>query len=176
MNLRHGVRARHLAAVAVVTTLLSALLWEVSRRSGGLVARPSWVAVVLLLVMAGLVLTAAWPVRQHLAGRADKALDPLRAARAGILAQAAALTGAGALGWYLGAVLVALRDLDLAAVRGTVPWLAGTALAAAVVVAAGLLAQSWCRLDDDPSGDTPTPRSDPNPSSNPSSTPTRHHP
>lgn len=149
MNLRHGVTARHLAVIGAVALIASLVVWGVARAAGSLVAKPSWVAIALLLVMGGLILAAAWPVRKHLAQKSTRVLDPLRAARAAVLAQAAALTGAGAVGWYLGALLVGIRDLDLAVGRATLPWLVGALLASAVLVACGLVAQSWCRIEDD---------------------------
>ena len=149
MNLRHGVTLRHLASVGLVALLLAVAVWEVGRRSGTVVAKPSWVALALLLVMGGLVLAAAWPVRKHLSQKATRVLDPLRAARAGVLAQAAALTGAGAFGWYLGSLLVGIRDRDLAVGRAVLPWTAAAVVCAAVLVVCGLVAQSWCRVDEE---------------------------
>ena len=49
--------------------------------------------------MAVLVIAAGLPVRRFLRGEAPS-LNPVRAARTLVLAQAAALTGAGASGWY----------------------------------------------------------------------------
>ena len=149
MNLRHGVTSRHLSTVGFVALVLAVLVWGIGRRSGSVVPRPSWVAIALLLVMGGLILAAAWPVRKHLAQTATRRLDPLRAARAAVLAQAAALTGAGALGWYLGSLLVGIRDIGLSVGRAALPWLVAAILAAGVLVACGLLAQAWCRIDED---------------------------
>ncbi len=149
MNLRHGVNARHLATVGLVALVLAVLAWGIGRRSGTVVPSPSWVAIALLLVMGGLVLAAAWPVRKHLSQKATRVLDPLRAARAAVLAQAAALTGAGAVGWYLGSLLVGIRDIGLSVGREALPWLLAAILAAAALVGCGLVAQGWCRIDED---------------------------
>jgi lipopolysaccharide export LptBFGC system permease protein LptF len=149
VNLRHGVTARHIATVGLVALVVAVLVWGIGRRSGTVVPSPSWVAIALLAVMGGLVLTAAWPVRKHLSQKATRVLDPLRAARAAVLAQAAALTGAGAVGWYLGSLLVSIRDLGLAIGRAALPWLVAAILASALLVACGLVAQAWCRIDED---------------------------
>ena len=85
------------------------------RRAG---AEPSLLSGVLLVVMGGLVLWLARPVRRYLQGRATTSLDPLRAARTVVLAQAAALTGSAAAGWYLGQLVVVLTDLSLDAEPG----------------------------------------------------------
>ena len=69
----------------------------------------------LLVVMGGLVLWLARPVRRYLQGRATTSLDPLRAARTVVLAQAAALTGSAAAGWYPGQLVVVVTDLSLEA-------------------------------------------------------------
>ena len=89
-------------------------------RSGDLVPRPPVLAGVLLVVMAGLVLWLARPVRRYLQGRATTSLDPLRAARTVVLAQAAALTGSAAAGWYAGQLVVVLTDLSLVANRSRI--------------------------------------------------------
>ena len=68
--------------------------------SGGLLPPASWISAVLLAVMAALVFAAGLPVRRFLRGQATKPLSPIRAARTLVLAQAAALTGAGVLGFY----------------------------------------------------------------------------
>ena len=116
-------------------------------RSGELVPRPPLLAGVLLVVMGGLVLWLARPVRRYLPGRATTSLDPLRAARTVVLAQAAALTGSAAAGWYAGQLaVVAHRPL---ARREPVADPAAVALlvAALVLATAGLVAQRWCRVD-----------------------------
>lgn len=146
---RNGVRAQTLVVVLAVTAVLGYGAGVLITRGGTLLQTPSWPAAVLLVVIGGLVVWLARPVRQHLRSGRRTAVDGLRAARTVVLAQAAALTGAAATGWYLGQVGVLVRDLDLVANRERLlPF--GLATAAAVALAVcGMLAQSWCRIDED---------------------------
>jgi Protein of unknown function (DUF3180) len=141
------IRAQVLALVAAVVGIVSFGLFQLVARTGELVPRPPLLAAVLLLVMAGLVLWLARPVRQYLRGRATKSLDPLRAARTVVLAQAAALTGAAAAGWYAGQLAVVLTELSLLANQSRVVPLALLVVAAVVLAGAGSVAQRWCRID-----------------------------
>lgn len=145
-----GVAVRHLSLVGLGMTAFSLLVWSLNRRSGGLVPATSVVAVLLLVVLAALVVSAAWPVRSYLRGNRRTPLDALRAARALTIAQAAALTGSGAAGWYLGQLLVCLPDRDLTAVQARAMRLALALLASLLLVASGLVAQRMCRVDDGP--------------------------
>ncbi|WP_404380655.1 DUF3180 domain-containing protein [Knoellia locipacati] len=143
----HGVRARVAVLVALVVGLLSWLLWQLLTGEGTLVPRPSWLAALLLVGMAAFVGGWAWPVRSYLAGRSTRRLDPLRAARVVVLAQAATLTGAAAGGWYAGQLAVVAGDLSLVANQARLWRLALLVGAGLVLSAVGLVAQSWCRLD-----------------------------
>lgn len=163
MTGRRGIGARQLVLVLALLALVSFAIWEWRRREGSLVPPTPWVAIGLLVALAALVVSAAWPVRTQLTVRRSARFDPLRAARTLVLAQASALTGAGALGWYAGQLLVALRDVDLTPVRSSIVRIVLAALASVVLMAAGLWAQSMCRLDDDrdqphdPARDQPDP-------------------
>ncbi|MFL6079802.1 MAG: DUF3180 domain-containing protein [Ornithinibacter sp.] len=136
-----------LALVAAVAGIISFAVFALITRSGTLVPRPSLLSGVLLVVMGGLVLWLARPVRRYLQGRATTTLDPLRAARTVVLAQAAALTGAAAAGWYLGQLVVVVTGLSLEANRSRVLPLAAIVVAAVALATAGLVAQRWCRVD-----------------------------
>ncbi len=158
-----GVAWRHLTLVGLVFTAVSLVVWVVHRRRGGLVPPVPWVTVALLLVLALLVVSAAWPVRSYLRGR-RREVDMLRAARALTLSQAGALTGSAAFGWYLGQLLIAVPDLGLTVVRAAAEHLVAAVLAAALLVVAGLWAQRMCRIPpDDPgsSGRSPAARETP---------------
>lgn len=153
---RREIRVTTLLLVAAVTGIVSFGVFMLVTRDGSLVPRPALLSGVLLVVMGGLVLWLARPVRRYLQGRATKPLDPMWAARTVVLAQAAALTGAAAAGWYLGQVGVVLTDLSLDANRGRLLPLGALVVAAVALAAAGLVAQRWCRVtphDDDE--DTP---------------------
>ena len=85
----------------------------------------------------------AWPVRSYLAGRSTRRLDPLRAARVVVLAQAATLTGAAAAGWYAGQLAVVAGDLSLVANQDRL-WRLALLVGAGLVLSlpSGLVAQS----------------------------------
>ena len=76
------IRWPRLLVIGLVATVISGAIWLFVVRSGQLVASPSWLAGMLLLVMAALVLWFARPVRQHLRGSASSATteQALRAA------------------------------------------------------------------------------------------------
>lgn len=154
MTPHREIRVQTLALVAVVTGLIGFAVFSVLTRNGSLVPRPSLLAGVLLVAMGGLVLWMARPVRRYLAGQAKGTLDPLRAARVVVLAQAAALTGAAAAGWYLGQVVVVATDLSLVANRGRLLPLGALVVAALALSAAGVVAQRWCRIDPPDAGGT----------------------
>ena len=146
--MRHKeIRVQVLALVGAGVGIVSFGLFVVVVRTGELVPRPPLLAAVLLTVMAGLVLRLARPVRQYLRGKATGSLDPLRAARTVVLAQAAALTGAAAAGWYAGQLAVVLTELSLVANRARILPLALLVLAGVVLAGAGIVAQRWCRID-----------------------------
>lgn len=136
-----------LALVGAGVGIVSFGLFQLVARSGDLVPQPPVLAGVLLVVMAAAVLWFARPVRQYLRGKATRSLDPLRAARTVVLAQAAALTGAAAAGWYAGQLGVVLTALSLVANQSRVLPLALLVLAAVVLAVAGMVAQRWCRIE-----------------------------
>jgi amino acid transporter len=107
----------------------------------------SWGSVIVLVFMAFGVFFAALPIRRFLRGQARKPLNPLRAMRTLVLAQAAALTGALVAGWYLAQVLVLWPDLDIGSVRAVALRLAASVAAGVLLAMAGLLAQAMCRVD-----------------------------
>jgi hypothetical protein len=142
-----GLRWSQLAATALVVGALSWIGWRVYLNTGGLLGPASWISSVLLLVMSVLVVGAGLPVRRFLRGEATKSLSPIRAARTLVLAQAAALTGAGVLGWYAAQVAHALADLSLPGYRDLLWRLLALCLSAAVLTAAGMVTQRMCRVD-----------------------------
>ena len=147
---RRGLGLGRVGAVVLVAgglTTIGALLWQ---RTGRLIPEPPLLTGVLLLVLGGLLPGVAWPVRSYLRGRRPR-LDPLRAARALVLAQAGALTWALLTGWYAGQLAVVLGGLDLLVYHDRA-WRFGLlAVVSVLLIGAGLWAQSWCRFDP-PSG------------------------
>ncbi len=142
-----GVRPDTALLVALGVGGATWVLWQLTTGAGDLVPRPSWLAATLLVAMAAFVLGFAWPVRAYLAARSTRRLDPMRAARTVVLAQAATLTGAAAVGWYAGQLAVVAGELSLVANQDRL-WRLAVLVGAAVVLAlAGLVAQRWCRVD-----------------------------
>ncbi|GAB2690924.1 DUF3180 domain-containing protein [Thalassiella azotivora] len=113
-------------------------------------------ALAAMVVIAGAVLVFGWPVRRWNRGDRTRRLDPLRAARTAVLAKASSHSGALLVGWYLGQALDLVPDWAIEPLRERL-LLAGVAvLCAGLMVAAGLVAERWCRLpdgDDDPDGE-----------------------
>jgi hypothetical protein len=92
---------------------------------------------------------AGLPVRRFLRGTARKPLNPMRAMRTVVLAQACALTGAIVTGWYVAQLLVILPDLDVASRRALAWRLAALAVGGILMAVAGLVVQAMCRVDGD---------------------------
>ncbi len=141
-----GVTGTRVATVAAVTGLVSAVLWQVRSNQGHLVPTPSLIGGVLLVLLVVFVLALAWPVRRYLRGRATRPLDPVRASRALVFAQAGALTGGAVAGWYAAQFVIVLRALDLHAYQSRAWQLGLCVVAAGLLAAAGLIAQNWCRV------------------------------
>lgn len=148
-------RGLRFSTVAIVLVAAGVLSWAGGRwwlAGGHAPMRVGWLAGVLLLGM-GLVVVAAgrrmWRMR-----RGQGHVEPLVAARVLGLAQASALTGAVIAGLDLGQAFALAPDAEFAG-RGALAlrWAVGGAGALALV-AAGLLVQWWCRLDDDGDDDS----------------------
>ena len=147
VNQGRGLRWSQLAAVTLVVGLVSWLGWRFYLNAGHLLGPVSWVSAVLLVAMAVLVVSAGLPVRRFLRGEARKTLNPMRAARTLVLAQAAALTGAGVLGWYAALALHALADLSLPDYHSLLWRLLAGCAGALVLMAAGMATQAMCRVE-----------------------------
>ncbi|MEO7061507.1 MAG: DUF3180 domain-containing protein [Lapillicoccus sp.] len=158
----HGIRARLLLVVAVAATGVAWIGLELWTLAGRSLPAVSWAALpILLAVSIGLYL-AGRPVQKLVAGTATKPVHPLYAARVLALAQAAALTGAVIVGWYVAQILQLLPDLDIASQQQAVLELALLGLASMLLAGVGLLVQRMCRIDrpqgrsgHDADGDTP---------------------
>jgi hypothetical protein len=96
--------------------------------------------------MASGVFFAGLPVRRFLRGGSTKPLNPIRAMRTLVLAQACALTGAVVTGWYTAQVLLLVPYLDLASRRTLAVRLAALAVGGVLMVIAGLAVQAMCRV------------------------------
>jgi hypothetical protein len=147
-----GVTIRLVLAVSVVVTGLSYLILRLWTDQGGTLPPASWGGFIVLVFMACGVFFAGLPVRRFLRGKATRPLNPIRAMRTLVLAQASALTGAVVTGWYIARVLVLLPTLDVPSHRTLAIRLAALAVGGVVMVVAGLLTQAMCRVDKDQPG------------------------
>ncbi|MDR3068806.1 MAG: DUF3180 domain-containing protein, partial [Cellulomonas sp.] len=131
--------------VAVVMTALTWLgVWALVRYDGR-VPDVSWLVLAVELLIAAVVFTLGWTVRQYQHGRRPD-LSPLRAARTAMLAKAACYTGALLLGWYGGQGLYLVNDLVVPG-NGRRAVAAGlAALGALVLAVVGLVVERFCRI------------------------------
>ena len=136
-----------LGLVATVVFYLGLRIWTAGEHD---LPVASWGALVILVFLSCGVYSAGLPVRRFLRGQAKKSLNPLRAMRTLVLAQATALTGALVTGWYLAQVLVLLPLFDVPSRRAAMVRLAALAAGGVLLSVAGLVAQAMCRVDGDP--------------------------
>ncbi|MGR0221213.1 DUF3180 domain-containing protein [Agromyces sp. ZXT2-6] len=130
-----GLAVGYLGELALVSSGAQALVPPVS-------------LAITLAGVAALVLAFAWPVRQAVRGTAKRRIDPFRAARTAVLAKATSVTGALVLGAGIGVVAFLLtRSVPPAA--STVWSAVATAFAAALLLAAGLVAEHFCTIPPD---------------------------
>ena len=132
--------------------------------------RPTFVPAVslpIMLVLLGAIsLALAWPIRQATRSITAAPVNPFRALRVAILAKASSLVGAGVAGFSvgLGAYLLT-RPIDPP--LGSLATIIATAVCAAVLVAASLVAEHFCTLpkddDDEHSGSDADPGVEPQP-------------
>lgn len=153
MKPQSGVRVVHLGVAAAVSLLLSwlALRWYSSGGRG--LPNPGWVALVVMVFLGGGLLVAGWQVKKVRDGTDEAAVSPLRAARTLVLGQAAALTGAVLVGWYVASILVVAPNADVESQRNRLLLFIAHAVVTALLATAGMLVQRFCRLDD--TDDTP---------------------
>jgi len=134
--------------LVVIAVALAAAVWIVLDslyRRGTLPPRVSWAVAAVEVVIAAVVLTMGWTVRQYLQGRRPS-LDPIRAARTAVLAKAACYTGAVLLGWYGGQALLFVSNLDGPGNGGRAGAAAIAGGGALLLTAAGLVVEWFCRI------------------------------
>ena len=144
-----GVSIRLVLLLTFVVTAVAYQGLRIWTGQGHLLPVPSWGALIVLVFMASGVFFAGLPVRRFLRGQAKKPLNPMRAMRTLVLAQAAALTGALVTGWYVAQVLVLLPDFDIDSRRNLGVRLAALAAGGVLMAVAGLVAQAMCRVNGD---------------------------
>lgn len=124
--------------------------WAAARLGENALIPPiTWGATLLLL--GGIVLSLAWPVRQSVTLQVKTSLiDPLYATRVLLLAKASAVSGSGLAG---GAVGVGVFFLSRPVVSAPALWSVGFALLGALVLMAGaLVAERWCAYPPEDTG------------------------
>jgi signal transduction histidine kinase len=143
-----GVSVRLVLVVALLATAVAWIGLRLWFDAGHALPGASWGGAVLIVFMAVGVYFAGLPIRRFLRGEATRPLSPLRAMRTLVLAQAAALTGALVAGWYAAQALVLLPDADVDSVRAAMLRSLALCVSGVLMVVAGLLVQSMCRIDD----------------------------
>ncbi len=146
-------RGRTLPLVALLVAALGWLVLDLWTGQGNENPPVPWTVVLGTAALAFAVLVAGWEVRRTVRGRSLRPVHPLSAARAAVLAKAAAYGGAALTGWYVAQALVLLPE-PVGARRTRLLVACAAALAAAGLAVAGLVAQRWCRVpprdEDDP--------------------------
>ncbi len=144
-----GLRVSRVLAVGVGTLLVCLALL---RLTGFVPPAPTWLAGLVLALLAAFVVGAGWAVRRTRLGRLSRPVPPLRAARTLVLAQAGALTGSLMAGWYAAQAVVLLPDLDVDSQRSRVWLLVALAGTSVVLAVAGLISQALCRIPPEQRG------------------------
>jgi len=147
-------KASAAVVAAAFTAAIGWLLLDFWSDQGGRMPPQSYVAAVAILVVAAVVVVLGWEVRRSVRGERKPPMNPLAAARVAVLSKAAVYGGAVLTGWYA-ALGLSLLDDATGVRRERLLTSAAAAVASAVLVGAGLLAQRWCRLppdDDNPDG------------------------
>lgn len=150
-----GVTIRLVLLFAAAAGAFSYLVLRLWAGQGGAPPPASWGGLIVLVFMAVGVFSAGLPVRRFLRGQSTRSLNPIRAMRTLVLAQACALTGAVVTGWYTAQVLLLLPDLDVSSRQTLAVRLAALAAGGVLMVIAGLAVQAMCRVDkhdEDPNG------------------------
>jgi hypothetical protein len=142
-----GVSIRLVLLIGFVATVVSYLGLRIWTGQGHDLPQTSWGELVVLVFISCGVYFAGLPVRRFLRGQAKKSLNPVRAMRTLVLAQATALTGALVTGWYLAQVL---SVFDVPSRRVAMVRLAALTAGGVLMSVAGLVTQAMCRLDGDP--------------------------
>lgn len=140
-----------LLALALGSGLLAWVLLDALERRGADPLPVPWTATAALLMLAGLVVVAAWEVRRWVGGRRKQPMSPLTAARIAVLAAASSYVGALLVGWYAAqAAVIVPVFVGERRERFTLALLA--AAAALLLATAGVVGQRWCRRppDSDP--------------------------
>ena len=143
--------------LATAITISAMVGWggsTLALRGGASPVLVPWTTLIVGIVLGGVVLAAGWAVRQVRLGR--RRMDPTRAVRTAVLGQACAYAGALLAGGYGGYALTLLPDWSHTPRREAAIAAGLAALGGAVMVAAGVIAERWCRIGPDDDNDEGT--------------------
>lgn len=137
-----------LVVVAILGAGIGFLLDQYLTSSGHATFTPAVTLPILLAVLGACVVLLALPVRRAVRGGAR--VDPFRAMRVAVLAQASSILGAVFAGFGAGLILF-VETRPVAPPLGSLGTLNATAICGLLLVAAGLVAEHLCtiRKDDD---------------------------
>lgn len=142
------------AGVLVLAAVLGAAAGFVLDHVLTMMGRPTFTPSIslplMLVVLGGITLVLALPVRRAIRGTASAALNPFRALRIAILAKASSIVGASVAGVAVG-LGAYLLTRPVAPPIGSLGAIIGTAVCAVALVVTALIAESFCILpkDDD---------------------------
>ncbi|MET0812635.1 MAG: DUF3180 domain-containing protein [Microbacterium sp.] len=148
-----------LIAAAVLGAVAGFLLDQVLTSAGRPTFTPAISLPILLVLLGGLVIALAIPIRRATRGKGATIVNPFRALRTAMLAKASSIVGAALGGFGIG-LLAFLLTRPAEPSVGSLGAVISTAVCGAALVAAGLVAEHLCtiRKDDDdqqPGGDDP---------------------
>ena len=149
-------QATGLLAAVLIGLVIGFLIEIAFAASGAPIVVPPVTLPLTLILLAVVVVSLAWRVRQGTRRKALRRIDPFWAMRVAVLSKATSLSASLLLGGSLGIVLYILTRSVVPAVTSL--WLAiGTAIGGAVMLTAGLVAEHFCTLppDDDTETDEP---------------------
>jgi len=142
------------AGILTVAAVLGGAFGFVLDRGLEAMGRPTFTPALslptLFVLLGAIVVVLAVPVFRASRGRSGQRVDPFRALRIAMLAKASSLVGAAGTGFGVGLLLFVLTRPTTPSLGSMGPIIA-TAVCAAVLVVAGLVAEHLCtiRKDDD---------------------------
>ncbi|YAL83727.1 DUF3180 domain-containing protein [Dermacoccaceae bacterium W4C1] len=156
-----GLRPKTVVQCLVAAAALCwiGLRFLVSR--GQTLPQNSWLTLLVLIALAAPLLVMSRMIRGYVRGdRARLPFTPQTSRAVLVGAQAAAVAGAVAAGWYLAQVVIRWPRMEFGSQRDEVVVAAVLAVASVGLSAVGLVAQHWCRLppqdrDEDSPGASP---------------------
>ena len=148
-----------LIVAAVIGIGVGFLIDQVLTSAGRPTFTPAVTLPILLVLLGAVVVALAVPIRRAIHGRSAQAVNPFRAVRIAMLAKASSIVGAAVGGVGLGLALF-LVTRPVTPSLGSMGTILATAVAGALLIAAGLVAEHLCiiRKDDDdeqPGGEDP---------------------